>query len=227
MATKLDEKFEATGYDQSGWSETAGAGNTVDEDADVADVGSPSGWGSKCLKIAVAGTNSNAITQNNSIAALPDTWVRVEFHWISYSQVGSFNRILLGMDAGFAKLYNLTIRDPTGGGDFDIELQIYHDGSSNSFFDTGLSLNTTYRYEFKWDSTNNVWEWRRDGNTLDSGTLTSTHPTEMSKFYVGIDAANNLDVHTVYWDLITIDDADWVVPDINMIGPQMMLGVGT
>ncbi|HDY89813.1 MAG TPA: hypothetical protein ENH82_17065, partial [bacterium] len=58
MARVVDESFEGAGYEES-WSETAGAGNTIDEDSVIPGT-PPPGAGSQCLKTIQAGTNALA-----------------------------------------------------------------------------------------------------------------------------------------------------------------------
>lgn len=217
----FDEKFEGTGYEESGWSETVGGGATVDEDADTSDVSSPAGWGSQCLKI-VAPENTDAfVAQERS--SLSDSWLRIEVVIASHSiSSGNHGLLLIVWDFDYSDVY--TLRTVNIGGTLYFQIAVYHDGTENEYTSlNSISLDTRYRIEVKWDVTNDVWAWRIDGadqpNDQDAsdpvtseGILTDTHATNLANFRVGGVAfgAYSSSAMTSYIDLIAIDGAGWV-----------------
>ncbi len=227
MAIQFDERAEAVGYDETGWTESVGSGNTVDEDAAPSEAGSPSGWGSRCIKTVTAGTNTLAFAVNSSIGALADSYTRMEMVLTAMTLVGSDHMVCRLYNAGFGKLAKAKIIGPAAGGDYRVTWEVYHDGSQNDITTSDLDFNTRYRHELKWLADTNVWELRLDGVALGSGTLTSTHVTNLSIVQLGSGEHNAADAVTAYYDLFTVDDADWVGAEISMVGPGMMMGVGT
>lgn len=218
MARVFDEKFEATGYDESGWSETVAAGNTCDEDfATSSVIGAPGYWDDDCLKCVNGGATAHAYALNATLTE-PDSWTRIEFIWDA----------LPSNTQNFISLYDVTnskilvyfqVLNASG----DLRCFSYHDGSSNTYDAlTTLSADTLHRIEVKWDVTNNVWAWRLDGvdqpNDVDAsdpitseGTLSSTHATNLERIICGTFTQNR--GVTVYFDNVAVDDADWVGPD--------------
>lgn len=223
MARVFTEGFEATGYDNS-WAETIVSG-TLDEDAAVSEAGSPSGWGTKCLKVISDGGDCRA--DHDLPSAVNDSWLRVEVVVTAESLAnGNLANILIVNDSSFGAVYTLDLKQVAGVLRFS--LSCYHDGNYNGYDSlTALSLNTRYRVEVKWDSANDVWAWRIDDvdqpNNVDStspvtseGTLTSTHRTNIDKLRVGV--WQHRTACTYYVDNIAIDDADWVgaeLPDLD------------
>jgi len=64
-ASVIDEKFEnASGYDESGWSETVGASSSVDENCATTG-GDPANWGDECLEVLGADGEDAYASQSN------------------------------------------------------------------------------------------------------------------------------------------------------------------
>ncbi len=219
MARIWNEKFEAIGYDEV-WSqgETIGAGNTVDEDANPADVGNPASWGGRCIKMINGGTNVNTYVSHAGLAKA-DTWLRFEFVLsVESMEQDDFQYFWQSYNGG-NPLYRFNVKQKWDG-TFPITLKCYHDGGINSYEALSpLVVGTKHRIEVKWDSTNNVWAWRLDGvnqpNDQDGtdpveseGVLSNTHETQLDQIYCGLQ--NQSHAMTMYYDLVAIDDADWV-----------------
>lgn len=218
MARIFDEKFETSpGRDES-WSETAGTGSTIDDDANPSDVSSPSGWGSECCKFVSTGNDSYIHTDLGQEA---DTWSRVEFV-LTAESLGAFNIVqhFIAWSDGWIAAYKVEVRE-NGSNELELRLECSHTGSATDYYylSNPISLNTLYRVEVKWDATNNVWAWRVNGvdqpNDQDGtapitseGTLTNTHATDIGQVRCGLE--NPAAAMTVYFDLIAFDDADWV-----------------
>lgn len=216
-AYTFDERFEGAGYEETGWTETIVGGTTIDEDALSSTVSSPSGWGTQCLEIVNVG---NASYTYNATGITAITYYRMEF-------VITAEGIANTEDFDFIQMYDNT------GGTLAAELVLYqnssgvlklilnsrHDGTENNYTClTDPSLNTRYRFEIKWDATNNKWAWKIDGvnqpNDQDSvdpitveGNLSGTHETNMGLILIG--SGVNTRTYTTYYDLIAKDTA-WI-----------------
>ena len=241
MTRFFDEKFEGVGYEEAGASETVGAGCTIDEDADSADAGNPSGWGSQCLKmITLAGVQNQVEWYNFGPKTI--SFFRFEIVIIAESLTnGGSNRIFEIKSDAWQTVFRGRIKQ-NASGHLVFGLVPKHDGSYNYYYGFPiLSLNTLYRIEVKWDATNDHWAWEIDGvnqpNDQDTsspvtteGNLTLTHPTDCSNLLIG--NANSQDADsTVYYDLIAIDDADWVGAEgwtgkiMGVTNPAKIMGV--
>lgn len=215
----FDEKFEGAGYEEAGASETVGAGCTIDEDADSADAGSPSGWGSQCLKlISLSGVTNYVTWCNFGPQAISYFRFEIVVTSESFDNDQGCNIVEIQSD-GWGTCFKLTFYQ--SGGVVILHVLSYHDGASHAFACfSNLSLNTRYRIEVKWDATDNAWAWEVDGvaqsNNIDNsnpvtseGTLTGAHETDCDHLYIGNTGWQDADT-TIYYDLIAIDDADWV-----------------
>ena len=220
VGTFFDEKFEGAGYEESGWEETLPAGATIDEDNNTTDVNSPSGWGNQCLK--VRSFHDGAYVEN-VISSEPIIYWRIEF-------------IIKGFDATSAILitgYEDEEEDPPNKVfelvyETDIlTLYCYHNGNSNSYTSfVTPALNTHYRFEFKWDATNDKWAWKINGvsqpNDQDSsdpveseGSLTNTHPLTCAKIQLGPPSLVGVVIPedaeaTLFYDLIACNNTNWM-----------------
>jgi len=237
MTRIFDEKFEGAGYEEAGAIEQVGAGCTVDEDADSADAGSPSGWGSQCLKlITLSGVQNNVYWEFGPKAI---THFR-------FSIVPTAESFANDQGAALAVVYSDVVAtvfvlylSQDGSGNLKFFLISYHDGAWNKYvgFPT-LSLDTRYRVEVKWDATNDHWAWKIDGvnqpNDQDAsdpvtteGNLTSTHPTDTDYIILGNSGWDQDADTTICYDLIAIDDADWVgtesEPEPSDFIPQIIM----
>jgi len=204
MARTWDEQFEAAGYDET-WNdgETVGGGCTLDEDADVADVGSPSGWGSKCLKVISSGTN-DAYVRHSFAGDISSGYLRIEFVISSESLAdGQTTDIFRSWDAGFGAA--LAVHIYQSGGSLYIRSRV--DGTNHS--GTAISTGTRYRYEHWWDVSSG-WESRLDGVMFDSG---PDGECDREIKYMRLGMPSSGATGTFYIDNFAIDDADWVGPE--------------
>jgi hypothetical protein len=217
-AGELNEKFEAAGYDTAGWSENG----TPDEDASVVAAGSPSGWGSSCLKVdAAANTDWNCFRVTSSNLAI--SYSRLEFVITAHSLTNEGDKLRMSQvrDAAFGAAYGVFV--VLNSGSLRLHLWSYHDGNVNDYtgFPT-VAIGTRYNVEVKWDATNDAWAWKIDGvtqpNNVDAsspvtseGTLTLTHVTHIKNFKIGAVADGAASkAHTVYYDKVAINTTDWV-----------------
>lgn len=212
MTRQWDEKFEGTGYEET-WSygETVGAGNTLDEDADPSDVGSPAGWDSQCLKAINADSNQCQVAH----APGDHTWAyyRMEFVLTTWEVIVDEIKIANLADDGQSEIVVVVLAETDGEGEKIIRFKIDHDGGGLSIFASDpISFNTLYRVEWKFDISGNAWEWRINDVTQDSGSLTSTHATLLGEFALGF-IDSGIRTATIYLDNYAIDDADWLGSD--------------
>jgi len=217
MALIFDEGFEGTGFEES-WGDETGGGN-LNEDASVTLAGSPSGWGSQCLEIEVI--DGDVYIYTNSLGVVADVFWRVEVVITSESITNNNYLALFG-------IYNSSLSAPAFGlalekdgvGNLRFNGACFEDGNQNNYYsNVVVLLNTHYRFEIKWDSTNNVWAWRINGvdqpNNVDAdypitseGTLSDTHITDAGSIVVG--TIDTFDAGTFYADNVTCSDSDWV-----------------
>jgi len=218
----FDEKFEGSGYENS-WSEIAGTG-TLDEDADPADVSSPSGWGDQCFKVIAP----NATLTSTSTTAFneSDSWIRFEFiitDGLAEFSTNSQNIIFLVSENGVDYIYGLLVY--WNGSDVIFRLWDYQAGSPRTNRDTNIVVaeDTLYRAELKWDSTNDAYAIRINGvdqpNNIDStypitseGTLTASHAIHANILSIGgrnwFGAVTNY--YTAYFDRVSVDNTGWI-----------------
>ena len=230
MSRIFDEKFEGTGYEETGWTEVVGAGSTIDEDQVTSVVSSPSGWGNQCLKI--ASTGNDAYTYNN-VGAEAITYWRFEFI-ITAESVANDGYLIIAYSYqssfGGTPWYLFLNKDSEGNRKFLVDSQ--HDGAAHYYFGfPTLALNTKYRFEIMWDATNDHWGWRIDGvnqpNDQDStspvttnGNLTSTHQSDSGVLILGSFAGV---AFTTYYDLVACDSADWVGAEASTFVPRVTM----
>lgn len=200
----FDERYELAGYDAT-WSaaEVVDAGNTYDEDANTADVSSPTLWGKQCLKV-VQVTNPNAYRIHDG-GLLASFYARCEF-------VVSATGVAVGDRFSFFRVSELAAANialilwvNNNAGTLMLELEEFSSGSSNFRVGPPVVLGTRYIAELKWDFANLAWELRLGGQTLFSGLITDTTPTKAGTIKVGIESAL-ANGSTIYFDNVAIDD---------------------
>ena len=212
----FDEQFESIGYDEDNWNENIQAGSSIDNDADTADVSSPSNWNSQCCKFVL----DNESYIYNSVGAEPITYWRVEFVITEENLSNStYINIALGYEDSTIDIPWIFSLYKNGSGDLQFYFISSHDGLYNDYygFDTP-TLNTRYSLEVKWDATNESWAWKINGvnqpNDQDSsnpvtteGNLTDSYPTDAGLIILG--SLENTSA-TYYIDLVACNDITWV-----------------
>lgn len=211
MTRIFDERFEAVGYDETGWSETVGAGSTVDEDFLVSGLGPPSGWGLKGLRC-VSTSGLVAYASNSQDVSANNFFMRQEIVIVSESLANNQERRLTVMKAGGLSALRLFLRQVSGDLVFRFHVFETNLGSGSTVLTdtTARLLNTRYRIEWNWNIDANTWEIKVDGSTIFSGTLDTgagkpgdVAIDEIERLGLSND---NIDVEIV-WDLIAVDDA--------------------
>ncbi|MHC4065976.1 MAG: LamG-like jellyroll fold domain-containing protein [Planctomycetota bacterium] len=218
--TLLEETFEGSaiieadenyprveGYDHP-WGIWAEAGTgTLDPDADPADVSSPSGWGTNCLKVNCPAASDGARVIEAKLGSLqsnPVTFSSIEFVVTAETFVDTDNEIFFNLATyGDQGLIRLGV-DHTSG-EFRGWFAVRHDWTWNDYY-FDLTLGQVYRFEVKWDSAADTWEVWLDGVSQGSGSLTSTAATSnVARVLLGIGAAIN--PITLYMDNLRIGTA--------------------
>jgi len=201
MARILSESFEGTGYENS-WTETVDSGCICDEDASIPGT-PPVGSGSQCLRITTNAINENSfavcVLSNQNIS-----YVRTFFRIANLSDSYFPDAITL-LTSGGTNVASIRVRNI--GGAYSL-LFGYSNGGALTY--TGsVSINTTtwYRVEFRYDITNMLWEWRINGATQHSGSLSGSLTPQ--RIRVGTPSTNNgiVDIH---YDLVAWDDSNWI-----------------
>ena len=219
MARIFDEKFEATGYDESGWTESVGSGCTIDEDAATSTVSSPSGWGSKCLKLIGAAAKTNYAY--NQIGNSAVRYTRIEAIFTDLSNLTSSGACSY---IGFATNNALSVfcwilRAVHDGTNIKAQILVYYDGSAVAT-SSGPTLeeDTRYRFEVKWDG--GRFDWKVNGISYTGGDLQSGY-AQMGAIVLGGAYTTDVVAATTYLDLVAIDGADWVGAEPSSFVPRI------
>ena len=207
----FNETFEATGYDEI-WSEgeTLGTGVTLDEDYSTSSVtGAPSDWGSQSLQIVLAAGEDSYVEHDYAGSSYAESYMRVEFIVGSDDLVdGDVTHFVSVRGPGSEKMYQFLFA--RAGGQPYLTTQVFHDGTSN-IYNMVISLNTRYRAEMYWSATKDEWEFRVDGNTRASGSLTGPAVDwELARFRLGDIGGQQDAAATVYVDNMAFSTASWV-----------------
>ncbi len=216
MARVWNEKFETSDYDET-WSvgESTEGLSTIVQNTATSEVSSPTQWGAQCLKCVSVGT-----TDEQAYVAHNPSWstamhFRDEFVITSEDLADTNQNVILKMWNSGAVDPVMEVQVRQDSGVLHLRVGVNHDGTGLSFT-TGviaLSLNTRYRWEGQFDITNDIWEWKIDGTSEASGTLTNpatSHPTDIGVLRLGAGIASNDEAMTIYHDLVAVDDLDWV-----------------
>lgn len=205
MALLLHESFEGAGYENT-WSETIDVGCTLNEDAFVPGTPPPAA-GSQCLNaIVLDATYADAYATH----AIQDQDVCYARAYIRLVQEG------LGAGQGFA---SIVIQDSSPatvaevqlyemGGNLYARYRYYSGGTIASTTGVAISLGAWYKIECKYDITNMEWEWRIDGVTRHSGSLSAATRTP-NRIDVGIIGHTGTAQSTLCTDLVAVDNANW------------------
>lgn len=213
MALVFNELFEGTGY-QNSWTESVGAGCTINEDALSSAVGSPNGWGVQCLNLVTAASVDNYTYSQYGDAAV--RYSRTDVHFTAWSLAdGDTKRILTFTNNSLAtSTINIVLyRD---GAQYYIYFGPVYDGVTQDYsFGAAVSLDTTYRLETKWDTTADLFSCKINGISLGGRALTAGRVQQGS---VVVGFTYEAGTFTCYYDLVSVDDSTWVGPPAVVTG---------
>jgi len=212
MTRIWDERFEASGYDET-WNdgEYVDAGCTLDEDA-TPPSGAPAAWGSQCLRSVNTSSNDEAEVEHTFSTALGEFYWRMEFYVAAEGLAdGQEQKIAALFDPAYNTYYEFGLRQTSG----QLYLYYYEDYDETDVAEA-ISTGTFYRVEFGFDGSSGAHEVRLDGSTFFSDTLSGGYPTTIGIMEMGLGwQARACDV---YFDLVAIDDANWVGAEDEAVG---------
>jgi hypothetical protein len=202
------EGFEGTGYEDT-WRELIGTGPTINEDKATSGVtGAPADWGDQCCEmVAVAGQNCTAVIQRAGSDgwgfAYPTAYVRFDFI-LDTDSLGNneSNQIWALSNDVSTKIADATVQRD-GSGVLQLSFWIQHDGSGGTRYTMNISQDTRYRVECKIDSVADTWEWKVDGTSKNSGSLTGSGASMVVEevWFGGASGATDAAM-TIYFDNI-------------------------
>lgn len=136
--------------------------------------GAPASWGDECFLLETTVTG-----QTGGYRYFPPSeaesvsYFGIEFILDSHSfGSGDWSGIGMAYTAGYTN-YPWTIDFIEVSGSIYCRVNILHDGSSHTW-DHAVSLDTPYKVEVKWDLDTETWEYRWNGTSQQSGSITST-----------------------------------------------------
>lgn len=206
----FDENFETTitagcttGTDETSDNCTASAGCTVDPDADPADVSSPTGWESECLKITSdAEDNQNDYIEYSLSQDYSEIYFRMDFvvTSIGLDAEGEYASVATMHDSSYKRAFRVRIQRISGVN--YIRLEANHSSSVEGT--TVLSVDTLYTVEVHYiQNTSIVWK-------INGVTQTAPTPGDFAarKPLVGEYASDGANV--IYIDRVGIDSDEWI-----------------
>jgi hypothetical protein len=207
MSIVLNERFEGPGFENT-WVEVVGGGNSLDEDASTVLAGSPSGWLNDCLEVTVLDAAFNGYISKDLSSPLSKSFVR--FDMVVTNETLADGDILVlatGKDITSVAWFVGILQTA---GIVNLVIDVRYDGTTHVVISEPLALNSRYRFEFKWDADNDLWEWWLNGVSKGSGALTSTHVLTINTVFFGNIAVAHNKTATIYYDNIAIDNNEYL-----------------
>ena len=206
----FDERLEGTGYEET-WSdgETVGGSSSLDEDA-TPHASAPASWGSQSLQASTA-AGETAYVGNTGLPDHNKFYFRAEIIYdtqgISNGEIvypvfflhnATDNMLLLAIFNSSGTLVFIVIDS--------------RDGSFSQRENTGaISVDTLYRFEYKWDLSDNTVEWRINGSTIGSGSITGGGTSlNINDFFVGIVSNTSTGSDVVQLDRVAVSRHGWI-----------------
>lgn len=206
MSETFSEGFEGTGYESGSPTETVGSGSTVNEDKATSAVsGAPSTWQGQCLETISTGDVAYVLLDGSTE---DPSYTRIEFIIGSdgLASEADYSLVATGADSSLNQLWDIILYQ-TGGVKYIILQAKKDDGGGAGDIVSAFSYDTRYRAEFKWDNAANEWEYKFDGTSINSGSITGA-PASRSLYYVicGQHGVGS-EALTAYYDSISINDS--------------------
>jgi len=210
MTIFWDEKLEGSGYEEIWTGEVADSGCTVDEDADPSDVSSPANWGNDCLKcISADSTNQQAYVGKTFASSYDPVYQRFEMV-ITGENLANDEKATIwkGADTSWQVRFEIRLYQESGA----LLLKLFNSKTDYSDWEEidgpAVSLNTLYRVEIEYDVAGGNLNWKVNGNSQTGTTPKGTE--EFGRLEAGIRDQTGSGALTIYYDLIALDDADWI-----------------
>jgi len=209
MASLVDESFEGVGYEET-WTEYKGDNSTVDEDS--TDVTPPWQGGAQTLKCVTAADGDHtyeayATRDLGSNKAI--TYTRFYFQLASEDMADTDSKRIFTLEDGNndQAVRMMLIQDGT---DLKLRGRVYDGAWLTKGTSNAISVDTWYRIEIEYDHTNTTFSWKLDGTEIEEYTLTGSQRTHVRYINCGLQDTTQEHVITAYYDLVAVDDADWV-----------------
>ncbi|MDB5254230.1 MAG: hypothetical protein JWL80_296, partial [Parcubacteria group bacterium] len=206
-ADLLDESFNATGYDSPTFTETVGAGSTLDEDSTA--IADSAGGSSQILKIQKVSPNWAAWATKDLGADKPISYTQF-YAYVTAEGLGNSQQLTLfhATDTAGNHVIDLNFRQ-NADGTYHFVPARYTGGISTTGTASGnVNLNTWYKIEIKYDKTNMQWEWKLDGTSIQSGSLTAAASNGIRNIRLGSLALDAFTL-TAYLDALKISSTDY------------------
>lgn len=189
--------------DNTGWTKSIGAGDTIDADSTA--VAPPTGGGSQTLLCIKAAANYDAMVRHDIASATivyVTMYVRVNAHGMTTT--GNAINLFEGTDSAFNSAFGVKLRKSATGIDFRGFV------GATTIDSVDISTDTWYKIGFKFDNVANTYDFSWDQGTgtwvsVGSGALPDPHKLEISRIKVG-DNDNNF-TSTNYYDKLEVDNA--------------------
>jgi hypothetical protein len=207
----ISESFEGAGYEEN-WSESIGDNCVLDEDSAIPGT-PPVVFGSQCLKSVsdATGYKARADMDLGFSFEQPRTFTTF-FCYVEAESLEADEQKNIGvfLDNGGNTVAILRLFEDSGG-DLRFRLRQYNNGSFTNYDSGAISLDTWYKIQFKYDDSENGWEWRLDGTAQDgSGDLTGTHRTGIREWRLGFWLASQAETGTIYFDKFNVSTGTYV-----------------
>lgn len=206
MADFLKESFEGSGYENS-WSETEGAGNTVDED-DVGPGSLPTGGGSQCIETRLAGANADAYTTfNYGSGQNTDNYIRFYYYIHPDTDTTDTTQLIIFTLKGAVANIRIDYRYTATDG-HQLIFYIYDNGALKKYTNTNMSTGQWYRIEGLYDSVGEAYEFLIDGVSIVDGAI-GTPRTDSQYIVLGPQGDRGTDELRLFFDLIAWGNDTW------------------
>lgn len=213
----FDEGFEATGYDNAGWSETVGSGSTVDEDSTA--VARPADGGNQCLLLQKVSPNYNSRTDYDLATERATTYTRLAVRYDAEGlSDGNEIRIATAYDnngiADANRVWELRLFQSSN--QLKYRVYVFNAGSltQQNQDSLGRAASTWSKHEIKYNYADNTFEWRVDGGSLSTVSLSGTRKTGVRYITLG-DATTSL-TYTVYADRLAVDSTKYLNDTVTL-----------
>jgi len=216
----FNEKFERTGgdtTDEDRFSVSVDTGSSIDGNGDPSALSPPTSWGSEALHVTRQDDNDQAyftfFSTDRTFPSLPCTHVcyfRLEFYVAAETLDDTEKtRLMRITDAANSNtVIDFEINQTSG--QLTFLMAVLANGSSNTNDTIAISTGTFYVAEAKYDIDSAVFEWKMDGVSQGTTSLTGSFKRDVNRI-AGIGAATQSAGGAEYWiDNVAVSTQDWI-----------------
>lgn len=216
MALLIDEGFEAVGYEEV-WTPATDAGCTLDPNLNTP---IPIPEGIQCLECYVVDESENQANIRQDKTSQPILYAGFYLYIDVLPTAGLYHTACYIQGTAFGLVCRIEIKN--NGGLLQARYQYYDNSALASTAWVTFTVQTWTLFEFQYDETNSLWEWKIDGVSQHNGALSGVTRTPR---YIFFGIKDNLDTvaTTTYLDLVRIDNATWTHPVVGGVVPQIQL----